>query len=464
MITLPLATLKTALEQGQSLCLGATNTVAFLAVGNEVLVGDVMNTNASWLAKHCPAYDLAVSHHATVGDFPTAIATAVCVGLQQANGLIITGGLGPTDDDLTIATLADAFGVPLVKDEASAVHLEQWFQARFGHDASAKMPANNWKQTLIPQGAEAIVNPVGTAPATVWRLPSGQWIACLPGIPREVYALFPLLMAHLGLAPKTTAEEGHRIQRQSVYFYGVGESHLVEALGQALMTPSAPYTVAPYVENEQRIRIELTSRQPQTVQQAEAFFTQWRNAIPAQLKQFALPLGMPHLETWVVAQAKTAGFQLATAESCTGGLVSHWLTNVAGSSAVVSGNVVAYSNEVKHAWLGVAEETLATHGAVSQPVAEAMAVGVRLKSIHPERTIGLGVTGVAGPDGGSVEKPVGHVWMAVSLPPVLAEKLGTAVISKAFYMNPTLGRELLKTKFALEALQLFSSILSRDNG
>ena len=457
---MPTPLLQQALHTATSLCTNNDgSSVALLAVGNEVLTGDVINTNASWLAKNLPNYGLQVVHHATVGDYPSAIARAVLEGLKTAQGLIITGGLGPTEDDLTIATLADAFGVPLVKDEASAAHLTDWFQARFGHNPSAKMPENNWKQTFIPQGATALVNPVGTAPATLWRLPSGQWIACLPGIPREVYVLFPLMMASLGLQPKKIEGEEKRIQRHAVYFYSVGESHLVEALGDALMNPSAPYTVAPYVENEQRIRIEITSTQPETTQQAEAFFSQWRTAIPTGLKPCALPAEMPNLETWVVAQAKQAGVHLATAESCTGGLVSHLLTNVTGSSAVVSGNIVSYSNEVKQAWLGVPQEILKTHGAVSQPVAEAMAVGIRLKSMNPECTIGLGITGVAGPDGGSAEKPVGHVWMAVSLPPMLAEKLGVSVSSKAFYMNPTLGRELLKSKFALEGLHLLSLAL-----
>jgi nicotinamide-nucleotide amidase len=456
-----LNSLQKALQNGRSLCEDANLTsVALLAVGNEVLTGDVVNTNASWLAKNLPNYGLEVVHHATVGDFPTAIANAVLTGLTNAQGLIITGGLGPTDDDLTIATLAEAFGVPLVKDEASATHLTQWFEARLRQNSSAKMPESNWKQTLIPQGGQAVVNPVGTAPATIWQLPSGQWLACLPGIPREVYVLFPLVMEKLGFELKKIDGEEKRIQRQSVYFYSIGESHLVEALSDALMNPKASYTVAPYVENEQRIRIEITSTQPTTKPEADTFFTQWRTAIPDNLKPFALPEGMPNIETWVVQQAQTAGVQLATAESCTGGLISHLLTNVAGSSAVVSGNVVSYSNEIKHAWLGVANELLETHGAVSQPVAEAMAVGVRMKSVNPNTTIGLGVTGVAGPSGGSVEKPVGHVWMAVSLPPMLAEKVGAPLIGRTFYMNPTLGRDLLKTKFALEALHLFSLALS----
>jgi nicotinamide-nucleotide amidase len=309
----PLNPLQIALQEGISLCTDKNNvSVALLAVGNEVLGGDVVNTNASWLAKQLPSFGLRVVHHATVGDFPKAIASAVLAGLEQAKGLLITGGLGPTEDDLTIAALAEAFGVPLVKDTASAAHLTDWFQARSGHNPSAQMPENNWKQTLIPEGADAIVNPVGTAPATVWKLPSGQWIACLPGIPREVYVLFPLIMAHLGYESTQNLEEKASIQRHAVYFYSVGESHLVAALGDALMKPKAPYTVAPYVENEQRIRIEIASKEPQTSLQAKAYFTQWRLAMPKPLKPFALPAGIKNLETWVVQQAKAAGMQLAT--------------------------------------------------------------------------------------------------------------------------------------------------------
>lgn len=474
MISTILTTLQTAFQTGNPLYHYANTqhtetiptTVALVAIGNEVLLGDVTNTNASWLAKQLPLFGLQVVHHATVGDNPTAINHALFTALSVAEGVILTGGLGPTEDDLTIATLATAFNVPLVQDEASTTHLTNWFNARFAHQPNATMPTNNWKQTLIPQGATAVVNPVGTAPATVWQLPFKQWLICLPGIPREVYALLPLTLNTLGIQPlsaSTITQENTAIQRHSVYFYSIGESHLVEALGATQMNPKdAPYTVAPYVENEQRIRIELTSTQPQTTLQAQTFFTHWRNNIPKRLQPFALPPTVPDLATWVVKQARQQALYISTAESCTGGLVSHWLTNIAGSSAVVLGNMVSYSNEVKQTWLNVPAETLNTHGAVSQTVALAMANGVQQRSPHPEQTIGVGITGIAGPDGGTPEKPVGHVWIAISLPPVLAHTIGTNSVSKAFYFNPTLGRTLLKEKFAQEALQLVSLALQQQ--
>jgi nicotinamide-nucleotide amidase len=467
--------LQTAFKTGQPLYTNTNNpvmptptTVALLAIGNEVLMGDVTNTNASWLAKQLPQFGLQVVHHATVGDTPKAIIHALYTALSVAEGVVITGGLGPTEDDLTIATLATAFNVPLMKDEASATHLTTWFQARFAHQPNAIMPTNNWKQTLIPQGATAVINPVGTAPATVWQLPFKQWLVCLPGIPREVYALLPLTLNALGIQPLSTnataTQASTAIQRHSVYFYSIGESHLVEALGAGLMNPThAPYTAAPYVENEQRIRIELTSTRPQTATQAETFFTQWRKDIPQALKPFILPPTVPDLATWVIHQASTQGLQVATAESCTGGLVSHWLTNVAGSSTVVTGNMVTYSNTIKHAWLNIPQETLNQHGAVSQAVALAMASGIRLHSTHPETTIGVGITGIAGPNGGTPNKPVGHVWIAIDLPPTVASAVGASSISKAFYFNPTLSRTLLKEKFAQEALQLISLALQQQS-
>ncbi|MGE0200985.1 MAG: competence/damage-inducible protein A [Candidatus Melainabacteria bacterium] len=391
-------------------------TAEIIAVGTELLLGDVINSNAAWLSRELAALGIHVYHHVTVGDNPARIQAVIDHALtrktQPANLLLFTGGLGPTDDDLTVATLADYFNATLVADPDSEASIRQFFVAR-----GQPMSASNIKQALKPTDAVTVANPLGTAPGIFWELTPGAHphvtqptlIATFPGVPKELTVMWPAVRDHL-----LAFQEKHRMPVQRLFtrflhFFGIGESKLGELLSD-LMEQDNP-TVAPYVGNAQ-VRIRVVARAA-TQAEADALIAPVEAEILRRCGQYYFGRDEDTLEGTVGEQLRRSNLTLAVAESCTGGLVSSRLTDVPGSSDYIRLNAVTYSNDQKTALLGVPEATLAAFGAVSAETAEAMAMGIRRLS---GCDIGLSLTGIAGPDGGAPDKPVGLLYIGLATP------------------------------------------------
>lgn len=380
-----------------------------IAIGTEVVMGEVINSNASWLSQKLAELGIDVYYHTAVGDNPNRIHQALDIAFKRSNLLIFTGGLGPTDDDLTIATLADYFKQPLHRDTLVESNLRAYFKAQ-----NKPMVESNLKQADKPDTAEFLENRLGTAPGQFWDvsrycaekgLGNGLKIAImLPGVPFEMQHIWdevvvPKLKAKLDLQTQ--------LYSKSLKFFGLGESALAEKI-RDLMAAASP-SVATYCgQAEVRVRIAVKAENEaaakQLIQPVEI-------EILNRIGDFYYGQDDDTLEAIVIQELQKQGLTVATAESCTGGLLSSRLTDVSGSSAVVHQNVVTYSNAAKTSLLGVPEEILLKHGAVSEAVAAAMADGILALS---KSDFGASTTGIAGPDGGSEEKPVGLAYIAIS--------------------------------------------------
>ena len=407
--------------------------IATLAVGDEVLWGEVVNTNASWLAEEVGLMGAVITRHTSVGDAPTAIFQATQELLAHCDILILTGGLGPTEDDLTLKSLAEGFGVPLVEDSASLSLIASRFQA-----LGKAMPPSNCKQAMLPYNSEAILNPIGTAPGMWWYFMGyRKVIVALPGVPKEMHAMWADVKKRI----LTWAKKYHKTlairHTRDLWFYGIGESHLAQAMG-GLAHFQHPQ-VAPYVSHDGRVRLRLSVNQDNEIE-AEKSFDDFINQLPETVRPFLLEAQADTLPPLVLSMLDQAGLRLAIAESCTGGAVSHAFIQEAGASDFIDANIVTYSNASKVKYLGVDENILHQCGAVSEQVAKAMAVGVRLLSETPERCVGIATTGIAGPGGGTVAKPVGLVWVAVALP-------SGKVFAQEARLNPLWDRASLQTRF-----------------
>ncbi len=342
---------------------------------------------------------MGVYRRSTVGDNLERIVSALRESLERADGVIAIGGLGPTDDDLTREAIAAMLGEPLVLDSEEAARIQAFFAAR-GREATDRQ----LRQAMRPPSAQPLPNPNGTAPGIYaeWR---GKLIIALPGPPNEFQP-----MASQQVLPRLAARTGGRVIRSRVLrLCGIGESD-AEAQLQDLAQSENP-TLAPLAKlGEVHFRITARAENPAD---ADAMISAMEQEVRTRLGAYIFGVDETTLEQAVVQQLTETGQSLATAESCTGGLLGHRITNVSGSSAVFLGGVVSYSNALKEALLGVPRAVLEAHGAVSEPTARAMAEGVR------ERLgswWGVGITGIAGPEGGTPEKPVGLVYIGVCDP------------------------------------------------
>lgn len=367
--------------------------VAILTIGSELLSGDGTDTNSGWLSRKLALLGVECRLHASCPDDMDTIVSSLEHADSQAEILIITGGLGPTSDDLTRQAVARFAGVPLEMHEPSLQHIRDLF-ARFGRD----MPESNTVQAELPQGARVLKNEVGTA--TCFSVAKGDTtIYALPGVPREVYWMWDTY-----LEADFAALGGERAER-TFRTVGISES----ALGEKLKPIEADEAIeVRYAAEETKgtIRVTFLTKAEDT---AEAAFVQAQEIVGKHI----CSVGHVLLPEAVATLLMEKTLSVATAESCTGGRVAAALTGISGVSSVFQEGFVTYSNAAKTKHLGVPEPLLEAHGAVSEEVALAMARGVR------ERTgsaIGLGVTGIAGPGGGSDEKPVGLVHMAVAGP------------------------------------------------
>jgi len=372
-----------------------------LAVGTELLTPFRADTNSLYLTARLNELGLDVRGKAVVADDRDALASALRSALARSDVVITTGGLGPTDDDVTREAVALVAGVPCDEDKALLAAIEERFTRR-----GMRMPVINGRQALVPHGAVALPNPNGTAPG-LWFEIGDRVVISLPGPPRELRPMYDS-----GVLPRLQARAGNVVlRRRVVKVAGRGESH-VEEIAQPVYAPlrnqdppiSTTILAAPgLVELHLSAQGEDPARLDQALEAAVV-------ALQAALGPVVFSVDGRSLEEVVGARLLERHLMLAAAESCTGGLLLGALTQVPGSSGWVAGGVVAYANDVKVQSLGVGAELIAMHGAVSEPVAEAMADGVRRRL---NAGVGVGITGIAGPTGGTDTKPVGTVVFAV---------------------------------------------------
>ncbi|MEP7066883.1 MAG: competence/damage-inducible protein A [Gemmatimonadota bacterium] len=376
--------------------------IEILTIGDELLLGFTIDTNAAYLARALAGIGVEIVHRTTVGDDAELIAQAVKDALERTGAVITTGGLGPTSDDRTRPAIAKLFGRELVRDDAIVAQIQE----RFWRMTSAKMPETNVVQAMVPVGARVLENRHGTAPSLMLEDEQGRWVIMLPGVPREMRGLtndtvIPLLRERIGVAPIA-------IVSRTVRTTGIGESALAEKLGDlAKGVDGLPLAFLPGWAGAD---LRLTSHTLPADAATRALDTaaqKLRDAVGA----FVYGQEDDDLAELVLGMCRERGLTIATGESCTGGLLGARITAIPGSSDVYHGGVVAYENSVKTKLLGVRETSLQEHGAVSEQVAREMAEGcARVLGTQ----IGIGITGIAGPGGGTSDKPVGTVWVAVT--------------------------------------------------
>lgn len=375
-------------------------TAELISVGTELLLGNIVNTNASFLAEKCAALGLSLYYQSVVGDNEERLASTLETALSRADVVIITGGLGPTRDDLTKETAAKVLGRRLVEDRHSRERIEHYFASPH-HKVITE---NNWKQALIPEGALAVDNHNGTAPGIIIEK-DGKAVILLPGPPNELVPMF-----NTSIAPYLNSLQPEIICSRMVKVCGLGES-LVETMIEDLIEGQTNPTIAPYAKTGE-VHLRITAK---AADEESAY-----RLMDPLIEELNRRLGthiysMDEKETLEEALAKLLkenDITLATAESCTGGLLSGRIVNVPGVSDVFRAGFVTYANEAKMDILGVSEETLQKHGAVSEKTAEEMARGGAFTS---GCSMCISVTGIAGPDGGTAEKPVGLVYIGCIL-------------------------------------------------
>ncbi|HTW85665.1 MAG TPA: competence/damage-inducible protein A [Candidatus Sulfotelmatobacter sp.] len=373
-----------------------------VTIGTEILLGHLIDTNSAQVASALADHGVDVYAKHSVGDNAERLEAMLRGVLDRADGAITTGGLGPTVDDLTKEAVARVVGRPLVLHEPSLRAIERIFE-RFGRT----MAENNRRQAYLPEGSIVFDNPHGTAPGFAALRADGKFVACMPGVPREMRPmlaekLIPWLVERYGLR--------EAIYTRTLHTVGIGESDLdrkVEDLFRTLENPKIAMLAHGF-----RVDVKVMAKAAGRAE-ADAMIAPVLAELRARVGSFSYGEDDVTLPGAIVAKLVARGWTLGTAESCTGGAVADAIVTVAGASAAFRGGIVAYANDVKTALLDVPVTTLASVGAVSEETAAAMARGARARL---GVDVALATTGIAGPDGGTAEKPVGLVWFALALP------------------------------------------------
>lgn len=368
-----------------------------ISVGNEVLSGHTVDTNASTIARQLRAIGIPTISVHTVADLQSTIVQALRLAAEEADIVIVTGGLGPTDDDLTREGFADFLGVELELREDLLVRIGEFFRRR-----GVPMVRKNAAQARIPKGAQAVPNEWGTAPGIVAEK-DGKVFFALPGVPQEMER-----MLAASVLPRLQAlAQSQAMVVRKLKCFGAGESTIAEKIGNVMDRSRNPLVNCTAHAGVITLEIVATS---QTVAEAERLAQEREAALRDVLGPLVYGVGEETLAEVVGRQLQRMGKTLAVAESCTGGLVAKLMTDVPGSSRYFLRGWVTYSNQAKVEELGVPQELIERYGAVSEPVAEAMARGARRKA---RADYAISITGIAGPDGGTDEKPVGLVYLSV---------------------------------------------------
>ncbi len=403
--------------------------IEILNTGTELLLGNTVNTHAAWFGRELFKLGLRIARQTTVPD-GDAIRDAIAESIGRADALIVTGGLGPTSDDLTRETTAEVLGLEMITDEAALRSIEAFFALR-----GRPMVEANLKQALTPVGSDVLPNPHGTAPG-VYVPPrlngrSNCAVFLLPGPPRELYPMF-----HADVVPRLRALAGVKTVSQALElkFTGIGESDFHQGIDAALAR--VPDLEFGYCAHIGEVDLRLIG-QPHALEQGRAIALE-------HFKEFLISDDGASMEATVVRLLTERRLTLAVAESCTGGLISNRITDVAGASAVFTHGLVTYANAAKTKMLGVSADDIEIHGAVSETVACQMAAGALRVS---GADIAVAVTGIAGPDGGSPEKPVGTAWIG------LATKAAGATAFRVYHPRNRLDFKLAVSQAALEAVR-----------
>lgn len=376
-------------------------TAELISVGTEILLGNIVNTNANYLAGKCAELGISNYYQVSVGDNEERMKSTIKTALDRSDLVIITGGLGPTKDDLTKEVAAQLMDMPLVMDERTKVRIKDYFKERH----ILEITDNNLKQAMVPKGAVIVDNKNGTAPGFIMKNSEGKQIILLPGPPNEAIPMFENdIIPYLKTLQKGT------IYSRMVKIIGVGESKAETMIADLIESGPNP-TIAPYAKiGEVNLRVtayaqDETEGRKLTQPLVEELKKRFGNYIYTTKESETL-------EDVVVNLLDKNKFTLSTAESCTGGLIAGRIVNVSGASSVFNEGVITYSNEAKQKHLGVSGETLKKYGAVSYETAKEMAEGAR-KTFLSDAAIA--VTGIAGPLGGTPEKPVGLVFIACAV-------------------------------------------------
>lgn len=380
--------------------------VELITIGDELLLGFTIDTNAAHLARELASIGIGVRRRATVGDVAEDIAAAVGDAIERTGAVITTGGLGPTSDDLTKPSIAALFGRGMRIDEEHVAWMEERWLQRFHRP----MPKSNRAQAMLPEGATKLANRHGSAPGIWLEDEQGRWVSMLPGVPREMKGMLADTLLPILRERAAAIGEPSVVRSLTLRTTGVAESLLADQI-DPIKDRLGPVSLA-YLPGPDGVDLRLTIRGVSS-DAAQLTLGQSGSMLRETLGRSIYAEGDSDLAAVILDRCRQAGHTIAVAESCTGGLLGARLTSIPGSSDVVLGGVIAYANDVKHDLLGVDERSLAAHGAVSEPVVKEMAQGVRTRV---KSSIGLAITGVAGPGGGTPEKPVGTVWIAAALP------------------------------------------------
>jgi len=374
-------------------------TAEIIAVGTELLLGGTVNSDAQDVSRLLSALGINVYFHTVVGDNPGRMKQAVEIAKGRADIIITTGGLGPTFDDITKQTLAETFGKKLIMNENEANRIRVFFEKRL---PNMKMSENNLRQAELPEGCVIFDNAVGTAPGCAFEA-EGKHIIMLPGPPRECREMLKTCVDPY--LRKLSADEIHS---HNIHIFGLGESAVEDKL-RPLMENLFNPTLAPYAKDGE-VMLRLTAK-AESKEKADDLMAPVMKQVCDVLGDIIYGIDTESLENTVVGLLRERGMTLATAESCTGGLLSKRLTDVPGASKVYYGGVVAYSEQSKVELCGVEPDIISKYGAVSREAALAMATGVRLKL---DTDIGIGITGIAGPDSDGSGLEPGIVFVAMT--------------------------------------------------
>ena len=366
--------------------------VELISVGTELLLGNIVNTNTQFLAEKCALLGLTMYHQVTVGDNHDRLAEVIRTALKRSDVIILTGGLGPTEDDLTKEVCAEVMGFPLVEDTHTHERIEEYYKV---------IPDNNWKQAIVPAGCIVLDNDNGTAPGLILEK-YGKSAILLPGPPNELY---PLFMNQV--YPYLQKLQPEVIRSQMVKICGVGESQVEDKILDLIDKQQNP-TIATYAKTGE-VHIRVTAKAA-TEEDAKKLVKPVVKEIKNRFGDYVYSTKEEEtLEQAVVRLLKKYELTVTTAESCTGGLLAGRIINVPGASEVYNEGFITYSNKAKRKYLDVSKSTLKKYGAVSEQTAREMATGGVFAT---DSDACVAVTGLAGPDGGSEEKPVGLVYIA----------------------------------------------------
>ncbi|MDD3242341.1 MAG: competence/damage-inducible protein A [Eubacteriales bacterium] len=406
-----------------------------LAVGTELLLGQIANTDAQYLSRGLSALGITVYRHSVVGDNPGRLREAFFQALERSDLVIATGGLGPTMDDLTKETIAEALGLPMERHEPSFAAMKAFFD-RLGRE----MTPNNEKQIWFPQGCTVLRNDRGTAPGCAIEH-EGKTIIILPGPPRELQWVYDNQVV-----PYLEKRCGRKFISRFLRFYGIGESTLESVLADLIAAQTNP-TIAPYAGSGE-VQLRLTAA-VSDAEDADALLDPVQRQIEARVGEYLYTDRWGSMAETVVRLLAQTGKTVAVAESCTGGMIASALVDHPGVSQSLLLGVVSYANQAKETVLGVRAETLERYGAVSEQTACEMAEGVlRISGAD----VAVSTTGIAGPDGGTEEKPVGLVWIG------LAEK-GKPV--RAVRHQFTRDRNYVRNSATLAALDMLRRSIAK---